>query len=52
VRSWLGWIVIVWGALIVVESGIPCLIAEASTKTLNVEPAWNPLASPYCLGTT
>ena len=29
---------------------MPCLIAAASTNTLNVEPAWKPLASPYFAG--
>jgi hypothetical protein len=35
-----------------VLSGMPWLIAAARTKTLNVEPAWKPLASPYFRGTT
>jgi hypothetical protein len=42
----------VWGDRICFDSGMPCLIAAASTNTLNVEPAWNPAASPYFLGTT
>ena len=32
-------------------SGRPCSRAAASVKALNVEPAWNPLASPYSDGT-
>ena len=43
---------IVCGERIIVESGMPCLIAAASTNTLNVDPAWKPLASPYSAGTT
>ena len=35
------------GAEIWVLSGMPWLIADASTKTLNVEPAWKPAESPY-----
>jgi hypothetical protein len=39
------------GAVIVVFSGMPWLIAVASTKDLNVEPGWKPLALPYSFGT-
>ena len=45
-------IVIVCGALNVVLSGMPSLIAAASTNGLNVEPAWKPAESPYFVGTT
>ncbi len=34
----------------VVLSGMFCWIAADSTKGLKFEPAWKPLASPYCLG--
>ena len=37
--------------MIVVLSGMPWLIAVASTNVLNVEPGWKPLALPYSLGT-
>ena len=43
---------IVWRELICVDSGTPCLIAAARTKTLNVEPAGKPPESPYCGGVT
>ena len=39
------------GALKVVESGKPFSRAAASTKALNVEPAWKPAESPYRVGT-
>jgi hypothetical protein len=42
----------VCGALMLVLSGMPWLMAEASTKALKVDPAWKPLASPYFFGTT
>ena len=44
--------VTVGGEEIRVDSGMPWLMAAASVKALNVEPAWNPLASPYFAGTT
>ena len=31
-------------------SGMPWLMAAARTKSLNVDPAWKPLASPYFFG--
>ena len=39
------------GAEIFSVSGIPCWIAAARTKTLNVEPGWKPAESPYFCGT-
>ncbi len=32
-------------------NGTPSPMASASTNALKVEPAWNPLELPYCLGT-
>ncbi len=51
-RYLLSGIDIVCGALMLVDSGMSCVIAADSTNTLNVDPAWNPLESPYFLGAT